>query len=257
MTMHPHPGNDPYVELGLTASSSAQDVRRAYRRLARELHPDLNPDPGAPDRFRAAAAAYATLSDPARRADYDTTCAGTAAAAADPPPGGGDYVPGGSVVAYTDYVPTAPQSRAPPPPPLAPGPGHGATTPSLWPPGWPVGRVDPHRGVGPVLLAAWRIAPLPRRRSSKALAGASVAFLYWVAGPAVLALLPAGPRPWVALVLVLTVWVVAARWALRALTWAWFALTDAAHRGAARMRRATGGNRPGTSTSAPPPGRDC
>lgn len=255
MTVHRHCGRDLYADLGLTAASSAEDVRRAYRRLARELHPDLNPDPGALRRFRDVAAAYAILSDPVRRADYDAARAATGPEPATGPPphsGGADYVPAGPAVAYTDYVPTAPQSWTPPPPQPAPGPGHAATTPGTWPSGWPVGRIDPHRGLGPVLLAAWRIAPLPRSRSGKAAAVAGVAFVYWVAGPAALAMLPAGPRPWVALALLLIVWVMAACWVLRALTWAWFALTDATHRATARLRRTTGGNRPGPSTSGPP-----
>ncbi|MBW0106079.1 J domain-containing protein [Pseudonocardia sp. KRD291] len=255
MTVHRHPGRDLYAELGLQPDSSAEDVRRAYRRLARELHPDLNSDPAALARFRDVAAAYAVLSDPVRLADYDATRADAQAADVDPaaaadqppPPGGVDYVPAGPAVAYTDYVPTAAESWTPPtPPPPQPG---------SWPPGWPVGRIDPHRGLGPVLLAAWRIAPLPRSRSGKACVVAGVAFVYWVAGPAALALLPAGPRPWVALVLLLIVWVAAACWVLRALTWAWFALTDATHRATARLRRTTGGNRRGPSTSGPPHGR--
>lgn len=252
MTVHRHPGRDLYADLGVSPAARAEDVRRAYRRLARELHPDLNPDPAALERFRTVASAYAVVSDPVSRADYDATRAATDPAPDPPPhPAGVDYVPAGPAVAYTDYVPTAPDSWGPPPPQPASWAGQPTATAShgVWPAGWPAGRIDPHRGLGPVLIAAWRIAPLPRSRRGKALVVAGVAFVYWIAGPAVLALLPAGPRPWAALVLLLVVWLVAACWILRALTWIWFTLTDSTRRATARLRRSAGANRPGRSGS--------
>src|SRR5919204_4602667 len=63
--------SDPYAALGLAPGASAAEIRAAFRRLAREYHPDVNPDPAAPARFRAVVAAYELLSDPARRAAYD------------------------------------------------------------------------------------------------------------------------------------------------------------------------------------------
>ena len=61
---------DYYAVLALSRNASALDIRRAYRRVARRHHPDLNLDPLGPERFAAAARAYEVLSDPAR-ARYD------------------------------------------------------------------------------------------------------------------------------------------------------------------------------------------
>ena len=62
---------DYYAVLGVPRDAPALDIRRAYRRVARRHHPDLNQDPGGPERFAAAARAYEVLSDPAARARYD------------------------------------------------------------------------------------------------------------------------------------------------------------------------------------------
>lgn len=65
---------DHYAILGVDPKSSADDIKRAYRRLALATHPDRHPDdPVAEERFRHISAAYAVLSDPAKRARYDTT----------------------------------------------------------------------------------------------------------------------------------------------------------------------------------------
>ncbi len=63
--------DDPYAELGVSTDASSGEIRRAYRHLARRYHPDVNRDPGGPERFAAAARAYEILSDPAARARYD------------------------------------------------------------------------------------------------------------------------------------------------------------------------------------------
>jgi molecular chaperone DnaJ len=64
---------DLYQVLGVDRGASQDDIRRAYRRLAREHHPDVNDgDPGAEQRFKEINLAYQTLSDPGRRRQYDT-----------------------------------------------------------------------------------------------------------------------------------------------------------------------------------------
>ena len=63
---------DYYKVLGVSDDSTAKDVTKAYRKLARELHPDKNPgDAAAEERFKEVAAAYDVLGDDAKRAEYD------------------------------------------------------------------------------------------------------------------------------------------------------------------------------------------
>lgn len=63
---------DPYEVLGVSRDAGEQEVKKAFRRLARELHPDVNAhDPQAEDKFKEAAEAYEILSDGERRATYD------------------------------------------------------------------------------------------------------------------------------------------------------------------------------------------
>ncbi len=62
----------PYEVLGVKPDASADDIRKAYRKLAKEFHPDLNPGkPAAEARFKAVTAANDILSDPEKRARYD------------------------------------------------------------------------------------------------------------------------------------------------------------------------------------------
>jgi molecular chaperone DnaJ len=63
---------DPYEVLGVERNASEQEVKKAFRALARELHPDVNAhDPQAEEKFKEAAEAYEILSDADRRATYD------------------------------------------------------------------------------------------------------------------------------------------------------------------------------------------
>lgn len=62
---------DYYSALGVPADADAEQIKKAYRKLAREFHPDLSKAPDAEARFKDVAEAYATLKDPEKRAAYD------------------------------------------------------------------------------------------------------------------------------------------------------------------------------------------
>jgi curved DNA-binding protein len=62
---------DYYEVLGVPRDASEEDIRRAYRKLARQYHPDVSKEPGAEDRFKEVSEAYEVLSDQEKRERYD------------------------------------------------------------------------------------------------------------------------------------------------------------------------------------------
>src|SRR3954451_6843302 len=64
-------GTDHYRTLGVEKKASQEDIKKAYRKLARQYHPDTNKEAGAEERFKAISEAYDTLGDPEKRKKYD------------------------------------------------------------------------------------------------------------------------------------------------------------------------------------------
>jgi curved DNA-binding protein len=118
---------DFYEILGVQRNASQDEIQRAYRKLARTYHPDVNSDPVAEERFKEAAEAYNVLSDPAMRRRYDAfgpdfrrvpedvdadtwrrgragAGAGRATAGAGPGGGGFGYRPGGIDIDIEDLL---------------------------------------------------------------------------------------------------------------------------------------------------------
>ncbi len=77
---------DPYETLGVDKGASDDEIRRAYRKLARTHHPDVSKEADAEERFKEIGEAYALLSDEERRAEWDRY-----GAAGPPPPGAGPF----------------------------------------------------------------------------------------------------------------------------------------------------------------------
>jgi curved DNA-binding protein len=85
------PKRDYYEVLGLAKSASSDEIRRAHRKLARELHPDINKSPDAAARFAELQEAYEVLSDEKKRSQYDRFGHADPRSAGGPGEGGGPY----------------------------------------------------------------------------------------------------------------------------------------------------------------------
>ena len=83
---------DYYAILGVDKDASAKDIQKAFQQKARKLHPDVNKEPDAEERFKEVSEAYAVLSDEQKRARYDAMRSGNPfAAAGGPAPASGGY----------------------------------------------------------------------------------------------------------------------------------------------------------------------
>src|SRR4051812_44334482 len=92
-------GSDYYKTLGVDKKASQDDIKKAYRKLARQYHPDTNKDAGAEERFKEISEAYDVLGDPEKRKKYDR---GGMFAGANPFGGGGGGA-GGTAGGATDF----------------------------------------------------------------------------------------------------------------------------------------------------------
>jgi molecular chaperone DnaJ len=90
------PSQDLYETLGVPRDADNDTIKKAYRRLARQLHPDVNPDPGTEDRFKDVTRAYEVLTDPEKRRMYDL--------GGDPFAGAGGGFGAGQGFSFTDIM---------------------------------------------------------------------------------------------------------------------------------------------------------
>ncbi len=95
---------DYYAILGVPKTASQEEIKRAYKKLARKYHPDVSKEPNAEEKFKEINEAYAVLSDPEKRKIYDQY--GTTKAPPPPPPGGFQWQEVGGVEDFSDFFKT-------------------------------------------------------------------------------------------------------------------------------------------------------
>ena len=89
---------DYYAILGVDRNASAEDIKKAYRKLARKYHPDVSKEPNAEEKFKEMSEAYETLKEPEKRAAYDQLGRYTPGQDFQPPPDWGQQFAGGGTV---------------------------------------------------------------------------------------------------------------------------------------------------------------
>lgn len=99
---------DYYKELGVKRDAAPEEIQRAYRKIARKYHPDVNKEAGAEDKFKRAAEAYEVLKDADKRKKYDVLGSAYKNGGASGPPPGGQRPPQG----YEDIFNFMNQQRA-------------------------------------------------------------------------------------------------------------------------------------------------
>src|SRR5215210_71151 len=94
--------DDYYKTLGVDKKASQDEIKKAYRKLARRYHPDTNSETGAEERFKRVSEAYDVLGDPEKRKTYDR--GGSVFGAANPFGGGGAGPAGGGFGGFGDIL---------------------------------------------------------------------------------------------------------------------------------------------------------